>query len=257
MNVETNPFAAALAQHTKQVGLWVSLSNNVVADVLAHAGFDWVLIDMEHAPNDLQSVLSQLQTFASANVPALVRPPWNDAVIVKRLLDLGAPGLLFPMIQNAEEARHAVAASRYPPKGMRGVAGSTRATKFGRIPNYAAEYEAQTPIIMQLETVDALMRAEEIAAVDGVDGIFFGPADIAADLGMVGQAMSDQVWDLIMPVARTLISSGTPVGTLVLDPGFGADLLNQGFCFVACGADSSLLAKSADQLLASVKGDLQ
>ena len=257
MKISINPLATALREKRKQVGLWVSLSNNYVADVLAHAGFDWVMIDMEHSPNDLQSVLGQLQAFAASQTPVLVRPPWNDAVIVKRLLDLGAPGLLFPMIQNAEEAALAVAATRYPPEGVRGVAGSTRATKFGRIENYAADYEAQTPVIMQLETLPAINNAEEIASVDGVDGVFFGPGDLAADLGIVGQAMSNQVWDAIMPVAEKLIAQDVPVGTLVLDAKFGAQLLNQGFTFVACGADSALLAKSADHLLNQVKGGLQ
>jgi len=257
MKVATNPFAEGLVKQEKQIGLWVSLSNNYVADVLSYTGFDWVMIDMEHSPNDLHTVLSQLQAFAATQTPALVRPPWNEPVIVKRLLDLGAPGLLFPMIQNADEARAAVAATRYPPAGVRGVAGATRATKFGRIQNYPADYEAQTPVIMQVETAEALKNASEIAAVDGVDAIFFGPGDIAGDLGIVGQAMSDQVWDLIMPVAKELIAKGVPVGTLVLDAEFGTNLLNEGFSFVACGADSALLAKSADQLLTKVKGGLK
>lgn len=257
MKVEVNAFAKALKEQRKQIGLWVSLSNNYLADVLAHAGFDWMMIDMEHSPNDLQSVLGQLQTFASAQTPVLVRPPWNEPVIVKRLLDLGAPGLLFPMIQNAQEAKAAVAATRYPPDGIRGVAGSTRATKFGRVKNYVNEYAAQTPIIMQLETATAIANAEKIAAVDGVDGIFFGPGDLAADLGMVGQAKHKKVWDTILPVAETLMAQGVPVGTLVLDADFGIKLLNSGFTFVACGADSALLANSADHLLNTVKGGLQ
>jgi len=150
----------------------------------------------------------------------------------------------------------AVASTRYPPKGVRGVAGSTRATKFGRIKDYANNVEMQTPVIMQLETRSALQQAEQIANVDGVDAIFFGPADIAADISLVGQSLSDKVWELIMPVARQLIAKGVPVGTLVLDSDFASKLLNQGFSFVACGADSALLANSADQLLANVKRGL-
>jgi len=256
MNLVTNSFASGLTKQEKQIGLWVSLSNNYVAEVLAHSGYDWVLIDMEHSPNDLQTVLGQLQAFAQGDTVALVRPPWNDHVIVKRILDLGAQGLLFPMIQSVEEAELAVASTRYPPKGVRGVAGSTRATKFGRIKDYANNVEMQTPVIMQLETRSALQQAEQIANVDGVDAIFFGPADIAADIGLVGQSLSDKVWELIMPVARQLIAKGVPVGTLVLDSDFASKLLNQGFSFVACGADSALLANSADQLLANVKRGL-
>jgi len=256
MNLVTNSFASGLTKQEKQIGLWVSLSNNYVAEVLAHSGYDWVLIDMEHSPNDLQTVLGQLQAFAQGDTVALVRPPWNDHVIVKRILDLGAQGLLFPMIQSVEEAELAVASTRYPPKGVRGVAGSTRATKFGRIKDYANNVEMQTPVIMQLETRSALQQAEQIANVDGVDAIFFGPADIAADISLVGQSLSDKVWELIMPVARQLIAKGVPVGTLVLDSDFASKLLNQGFSFVACGADSALLANSADQLLANVKRGL-
>jgi len=256
MNLVTNSFASGLTKQEKQIGLWVSLSNNYVAEVLAHSGYDWMLIDMEHSPNDLQTVLGQLQAFAQGDTVALVRPPWNDHVIVKRILDLGAQGLLFPMIQSVEEAELAVASTRYPPKGVRGVAGSTRATKFGRIKDYANNVEMQTPVIMQLETRSALQQAEQIANVDGVDAIFFGPADIAADIGLVGQSLSDKVWELIMPVARQLIAKGVPVGTLVLDSDFASKLLNQGFSFVACGADSALLANSADQLLANVKRGL-
>jgi 4-hydroxy-2-oxoheptanedioate aldolase len=256
MKFTINQFSSALIEKQKQIGLWVSLSNNYVAEVLTHAGYDWVLVDMEHSPNDLQTVLGQLQAFSQGKTTALVRPPWNDPVIVKRLLDLGTQGLLFPMIQSAEEAAFAVASTRYPPKGIRGVAGSSRATKFGRVKDYAQEVQAQTTVIMQLETRGALMNAEQIAEVDGVDAVFFGPADIAADIGLIGQPLSHQVWDLIMPVAEKLIAKGVPVGTLVLDSDFAIELLNKGFDFVACGADSALLANSADQLIANVKGGL-
>jgi len=249
-------FFASLANSQKQVGLWVSLSNNYVAEVLAHAGYDWVLIDMEHSPNNLQTVLGQLQAFAQGDSLALVRPPSNDPVVVKQLLDLGVQGLLFPMIQTVQEAEQAVASTRYPPEGIRGVAGSTRATRFGRIKNYPHSDDARVPLVMQIETRAALENAEEIASVEGVDAIFFGPADIAADIGIVGKPLNKRVWDLIMPVASKLIAQGVPVGTLVLDSEFATNLLNQGFQFVACGADSALLANSADQLLANVKGGL-
>jgi len=257
MKFTSNPFVDAFSKHQKQVGLWMSLSSNYVAEVLAHSGYDWVLIDMEHSPNNLQTVLGQLQAFGQSDTVALLRPQWNDPVIVKQLLDLGAQGLLFPMIQSVQEAELAVASTRYPPHGVRGVAGSTRATKFGRVKDYVSSVEAQTPVIMQLETRAALLQAEQIASVDGVDAIFFGPADIAADIGSVGQPLSDQVWDLIMPVAKRLIAKGVPVGTLVLDSDFATNLFNQGFSFVACGADSALLANSADQLLADVKGGIE
>ena len=157
-------------------------------------------------------------------------------------------GLLFPMIQTVEEAKKAVASTVYPPKGIRGVAGSTRANKFGRVTDYLERVEQETAVIVQLETVLAVESADAIADVEGITGDFFGPADIAADLGIVGQPLDDRIWALIMPAAKRLIAKGIPVGTLVLDPEFAAKLLNEGFTFVACGADTSILAKGADNL---------
>jgi 4-hydroxy-2-oxoheptanedioate aldolase len=136
MNLPQNPFTRAIAAGKKQISLWVTLSSNFTAEVVAPSGYDWVLIDMEHSPNDLNSVIGQLQVFASSGTTAIVRPDWNDTVLVKHLLDSGAPGLLFPMIQNVEEAQKAIAATRYPPHDVRGVSGSTRANKFGRIKDY-------------------------------------------------------------------------------------------------------------------------
>ena len=220
---------------------------------MASAGYDWVLVDMEHSPNDLFSVLGQLQAFAAGSSTAIVRPDWNDPVLVKRLLDLGAPGLLFPMIQTVEEAEKAVASTRYPPRGIRGVSGATRANKYGRVTDYMHRIEDETAVLLQLETVAAIGRAEEIATVDGVSGIFFGPADIAADMGRVGKPMDPAVWDVIRPAAQKLIKLGMPVGTLVQDPDFACELFNEGFTFVACGTDTVLLARGADNLLAKVK----
>jgi len=166
-------YAHALRAGNKQIGLWISLCSNFVAEVTAHAGYDWALIDMEHSPNDYFSVLGQMQAFAASDTTAIVRVEWNDPVAVKRLLDLGAPGLLFPMIQSVEEARKAVAATRYPPQGVRGVSGATRATKFGRVTDYVERVEDETTILLQLETRHAVEQAEAIADVDGIHGIFF------------------------------------------------------------------------------------
>ena len=256
MKLAANQFLKAIRAGQQQVGIWVSLSSPYAAEAVAPASYDWALLDMEHSPNELTSLLGQLQAFEGSGTTAIVRPDWNDSVKVKRLLDLGAPGLLFPMVQNVAEAEAAVAACRYPPRGVRGVAGTMRGNKFGRVSDYFTEVENQTAILIQLETVDAVEQAEAIAAVDGVDGIFFGPADIGADMGHVGQPMHPDVWTLVRPMARKLMSMGMPVGTLVSDPAFAADLLNDGFSFVACGSDAGLLAKGADTLLATVKGKL-
>lgn len=256
MRLAPNRFVHALLAGEKQIGLWISMCSNFAAEVVASAGYDWALIDMEHSPNDYFSVLGQLQAFASSDTTALVRPDWNDPAIIKRLLDLGVPGLLFPMIQSVEEAEKAVASTRYPPNGVRGVSGATRATKFGRVSDYVARVEEETAVLLQLETRAAVEQAEDIAEVEGVSGIFFGPADIAADIGKVGKPMDPEVWALIKPAAQKLIAKGMPVGTLVLDTAFAAELLNEGFTFVAVGTDTSLLARSSDTALAAVKGTL-
>lgn len=253
MKMPANAFLAAIRAGRPQIGLWISMSHNYAAEVVASAGYDWLLVDMEHAPSDMATVLGQLQAIAPHGSTAIVRPPWNDAVMVKRLLDVGAPGLLFPMVQSVEEARQAVAASRYPPNGIRGVAGSIRANNFGRIKDYYSKADDQTAVIVQVETRSAVAQALQIGQVDGVDGVFFGPADIAADMGLLGKHMSDEVWDLILTAARKLMGAGIPVGTLVTDPAFATKLLAEGFSFVACGTDTNLLAKGADALLAQMR----
>ncbi len=251
-----NRFEQGLKAGERQLGLWISLCSPFAAETVAPAGFNWALIDMEHTPNDYMTVLGQLQAFSSTKTTTIVRPEWNNPVVVKRLMDLGVQGLLFPMIGSVAEAEQAVAATRYPPKGIRGVSGATRANRFGRVPDYLDRVEAETTVLLQLESAAAIAQAEDIAAVDGVSGIFFGPADIAADIGLLGQPLHPDVWALIKPAAKRLIAKGIPVGTLVTDPDFATDLLNDGFSFVACGIDTVLLARAADTLLAKIKGDM-
>lgn len=256
MNYTPNAFTRAIRAGQKQIGLWVSLSSPFAAEVVAPSGFDWVLLDMEHSPGELTSVMGQLQVFASYPTTAIVRPDWNDPVKVKRLLDIGAPGLLFPMVQNVDEARAAVAATRYPPNGIRGVSTSMRGNRFGRVGDYFDQVENETTVIVQVETLAAIEQAEAIGAVDGVTGVFFGPADIAADMGLLAQPMAPVVWDKIWSCAKGLIAKGIPVGTLVSDPEFATRLLADGFTFVACGTDIGLLTKAADGLIANVRGGI-
>jgi len=256
MKMNPNTFKRGLEAGEPQIGIWVSTCSTVVADVIAPAGYDWALIDMEHTANDYLSVLGQLQVFEGSDTTALVRVEWNDTVAVKRLLDIGATGLLFPMIGSVEEAKAAVAATRYPPHGVRGFSGATRANKFGRVTDYLDRAEDELPILLQLETRAAIEQAEAIADVDGVSGIFFGPADIAADIGKLGKPLDPDVWALVKPAAQKLIAKGMPVGTLVMDPDFATELLNEGFTFVACAVDTSLIAKASDALLAKVKGGM-
>lgn len=249
-----NKFKRGLAAGEAQLGLWVSLCSGFAADAIADAGFDWLLMDMEHAPNEDGIVLQQLQAVLPHGSTALVRPPWNDAVRVKRLLDIGAPGLLFPMVQTAEEAAAAVAACRYPPKGIRGVSTTQRGNRFGRDTGYFDEVEAETCILVQVETVEAIGRIEEIASVEGVDGVFFGPADIAASMGLNGQITSEAVWAEIQSAGARVQALGKPVGTLVGDPELTRRVLDAGFLFVAIGSDLGVLARGAESLLARVRG---
>jgi len=253
MNLPANPFLQAIRAKQPQIGLWVSLASNFSAEIVAGAGFDWVVIDMEHSPNDLNTVLAQLQVFAAYDTTALVRPDWNDPVKVKRLLDVGAQGLLFPMVQSPAEAAQAVAACRYPPKGIRGVSVGTRANGFGRISDYFSRVEDETAILVQIETRAALQQTLAIGQTEGVDGVFFGPADIGADLGILGKPLDPAIWEAILPAARQLIAKGIPVGTLVPDPAFARNLLAEGFTFVACGSDTGLLARGADALLKTMR----
>ena len=211
MKLTGNPFLAGLRAGKPQIGIWISLGSPFAAEAVAGAGFDWALIDMEHSPNDLVSVMGQLQVFAGYETAAIVRPEWNDPVLIKRLLDIGAPGLLLPMVQTVDEAVSAVAATRYPPRGIRGVSGTTRANKFGRISDYFSRIEDETAVLLQVETRAALAVAGQIGAVDGCSGVFFGPADIAADMGFLGQPMHAEVWALILPVAKRLMAAGIPV----------------------------------------------
>src|SRR2546425_8919408 len=170
-----NPFKQAIREGRPQIGLWSSLCSNVSAGVISGAGFDWILVDTEHAPNELPLVFSQLQGLVGGTAAPVVRPAWNDVVLIKRFLDIGTQNLLIPFVQNAAEARAAVAATRYPPDGVRGVAVLHRANRYGRMKDYLQRVHSELCVIVQIESRAALQELEAIAAVDGVDGLFIGP----------------------------------------------------------------------------------
>ena len=255
MSLKTNTFKAAIAARQQQIGLWLSMANGYSADIIADVGFDWVLIDMEHSPNEVVTVLSQLQALEAGTSTAIVRPAWNDPVMVKRLLDIGAQGLLFPMIQSPEEAAAAVAATRYPPHGVRGVSMGMRGSRFARSKDYFDRAADEICVMVQVETKSALEQVEAIAAVDGVDGVFFGPADIAASLGQLGDIMNDDLWDMILTAADKVHALGKPTGTLIGNPARVRQCLDAGVSFVAAGSDVNLLARGAEALLATSRGD--
>lgn len=253
MDFPNNVFLQALREDRSQIGLWTSLCSNIAADVVGTAGYDWVLIDMEHSPNDLMSVLGQLQAYGVGGTTPVVRPPWNEPVVVKRLLDLGVFSLLFPMVQTPEEAAAAVRSTRYPPKGVRGVSLMQRGNRYGRIGDYAERIDREVCVLVQVETREALSRVGEIASVEGVDGVFFGPADLSADLGHFGKPGHPEVTAAIEEGYRKVRAAGKPAGILIGDPDQAIGWLKTGFTFVACGTDLAILARGAEALLAKVK----
>src|SRR5688500_1234560 len=186
MDMPLNPFKRALKAGQLQIGLWSSLSSHVSVEVIAGAGFDWLLLDTEHSPNELPMVHSQLQAAVGGTAHPVVRPPWNDTVMIKRLLDVGVQSFLIPYVQDEAEARAAVAATRYPPEGVRGFASASRSSRFGRVKDYHARAAEEICVLVQVESREALGNLEAIARVEGVDGVFIGPGDLSAGLGHLG-----------------------------------------------------------------------
>jgi 4-hydroxy-2-oxoheptanedioate aldolase len=255
MDLPKNLFKEGLKAGKQQIGLWVSIPTPGVAEAVATAGFDWLMIDTEHTPNDPATVMTMLQAIAPYPTTAGVRPGWNDATEIKRLLDVGAQTILVPYVQSADEARAAVAAVMYPPLGMRGVAGLTRAGRFGAIPNYTARANDEICLLVQVETRAALDEIEAIAAVDGVDGIFIGPADLAASLGYPGQLAHPEVKATILQAIRRIVAAGKPAGILSSDAEFLSDAIEAGTTFTAVGLDIGILVSGARALTAQWKGD--
>ena len=253
MELPPNAFKRALKAGKAQIGLWSSLSSNYSVEVIAGAGFDWILLDMEHSPNDLESLLAQLQAAAPYSNHPVVRVPWNDMVTVKRVLDIGAQSLLVPYVQNVEEARHAVAHTRYPPAGVRGVAGTTRATRFGRVKDYAKRAHEEICVLVQVETQQALDNLEEICGTEGVDGVFIGPADLHASLGHAGEIANPKVKPLIDDAIRRIRKKGKAPGILTPNEADARHWLECGALFVAVGADVGILARGAEALAAKFR----
>jgi 4-hydroxy-2-oxoheptanedioate aldolase len=253
MELPHNTFKAALAAGNTQIGLWSSLSSHYAVEVIAGAGFDWLLLDMEHSPNDLESVLTQLQAAAPYPTHAVVRVPWSDMVGIKRILDAGAQSLLVPFVSTAEEARAAVSYTRYPPQGVRGVAGTTRAGRFGRIKDYARRAHEEICVLVQAETAQALDNLEEICAVDGVDGVFIGPADLHASMGLIGETANPKVVPKIEDALRRIRACGKAPGILTPVEADARRYLAAGALFVAVGADVGILARGSDALAAKFK----
>jgi len=253
MDLPQNAFKRALKAGKAQIGLWSSLSSNYTVEVIAGAGFDWLLLDTEHSPNDLENVLTQLQAAAPYPTHPVVRVPWNDMVVIKRVLDVGAQSLLVPYVSTPEEALAAVSYVRYPPAGIRGVAGTTRASRFGRVTDYARRAHDEICLLVQVETQHALDNLEAICAVDGVDGVFIGPADLHASLGHTGEIANPKVKPLIDDAIRRIVKAGRAPGILTPNEADARHWLGCGALFVAVGADIGILARGAEALAAKFK----
>jgi 4-hydroxy-2-oxoheptanedioate aldolase len=255
MNIQLPPntFKQALREGRPQIGLWSSLCSNLAGEVVAGAGFDWILIDTEHAPNELPMVFSQLQALLGGTATAVVRPAWNDLVIMKRLLDVGVQNLLIPYVQTPEEARAAVAATRYPPQGVRGVAVSHRANRYGRVKDYIKRINEELCVLVQIETRLALQNLEAIAAVEGVDGLFIGPSDLAAALGHLGEPGHPEVRAAIEETLKRIGKTGKAPGILAPIEADARHWLSIGCVVLAVGSDVGLLARSSEELAAKFR----
>jgi 4-hydroxy-2-oxoheptanedioate aldolase len=254
VELRQNRFKAALARGELQIGLWSSLCSNIVAEIIGDSGFDWILLDTEHSPNELPGLISQMQALATGTATPIVRPAWNDPVLIKRHLDAGAQALLLPFVQNAEEARAAVAATRYPPEGIRGITTSGRAARFGRVQGYLKKAAEELCLLVQVETGEALAQIEEIASVPGIDGVFIGPADLSASLGHIGNPAHPEVQDAIKSAVDRLTKVGKPAGILTPNEAEARRYIEWGYKFVAVGSDLGVMAKGADALARSFKG---
>lgn len=249
MNTPDNPFKAALARGETQIGLWAGLGNAYCAEILAGAGFDWLLLDAEHAPNDLRSLLAQLQAVAPYRSHPIVRPRSGDAALIKQLLDIGAQTLLVPLVESAEQAAQLAAAMRYPPEGIRGVgAAIARASRWTRHHDYLEAANERACLLVQVETPAGIANLEAIARTPGVDGVFLGPADLSATMGYRGQLDHPQVRATMEAAVATILACGKAAGTLWTDEAGARHWLGLGCTFVAVGIDTLLLARAADAL---------
>ena len=254
MEMPHNSFKRALREGKPQIGLWVGMVDPSVAELLAGVGFDWLCLDAEHSPNDVRTVLAQLQAIAPYPVQAVVRPVHGASELLKQYLDIGVQTILVPMIETPEQAARVVAATRYPTRGHRGVASATtRASRWGRIERYFQRADEEVCVVVQVESVKGLANLAQIAAVEGVDGVFFGPADLAASMGYLGNPMEPQVQRSILEGIATVRQAGKAAGSLTADRRLARQYLSLGASFVAVGIDMMVLSQAAAELAAEFK----
>lgn len=249
MPARTNAFKAAIREKRQQIGLWLDMAEPIAAEIAGHAGFDWLVIDGEHGPNNLRSIVAQLQALSASSSEPVVRPPMGETWMIKQMLDIGARTLLIPMVDTAEQAQELVRAVRYAPQGKRGMgAAIARASGYGTITDYVETAAEEICLLVQAETRHAIDNIEAIAAVDGVDGIFVGPADLSADLGYRGRIDVPEVQAVIEDAIRRIVAAGKPAGILTFDETLNRRYMELGASFVAVGADVTLFSNAMKTL---------
>ncbi|MEP9354694.1 HpcH/HpaI aldolase/citrate lyase family protein [Xanthobacter sp. KR7-65] len=248
MELPRNAFKHAIHGGRQQIGLWSSLASHVTVEILAGAGFEWLLLDTEHSANELPMVLCQLQACMEHDVQPIVRPPLNDTVAIKRLLDAGVQSFLIPMVETAEEAAAAVAATRYPPDGVRGFAAASRASRFGRVKDYYRHAHEEICVLVQIESRRGMDNLEAICAVPGVDGVFIGPGDLSAAIGHLGDQNNEAIVTLIEGLIGRISAAGNRAGILTGDETLARRYIAAGCIFTAVGSDTGLLARGAEAL---------
>jgi 4-hydroxy-2-oxoheptanedioate aldolase len=250
-----NALKAALAAKTVQMGLWMNLVSPIAAEALSGAGFDWLLIDGEHGPNDIPTILAQVQAIGS-RTSVVVRPPVGEVRMIKQLLDLGVQTILVPMIESADHAAQMVKAMHYPPVGMRGVGATiARASDYGRITDYITTANDQTCLILQIESRAGLAALPEILKLDGVDGVFIGPADLAADMGYPGNAAAPEVQATIDSTLAAIMASGKSAGILTFDAKVAQRYAAMGVTFLGIGSDVAVLVKAMTATLQAARAE--
>ncbi|TBW39475.1 2-dehydro-3-deoxyglucarate aldolase [Siculibacillus lacustris] len=254
MPAPVNPFKKGLREGRRQIGLWSQIGSPTAIEMIAGSGFDFIGIDAEHGPSDLVTVYAQLQAIAAGGPShPLVRLPSCDPVLVKQYLDIGVQTLVFPQVESAEQAAAIVASTRYPPKGVRGYCGAPRASGFGRIKDYPFTAEAEICIIVQPESMKAVDSLEAVAAIDGIDGFFFGPGDLSADMGLLHGATRPEVVEVLIAAARRIKATGKSAGTICGDEALTRRYIEAGFDIVAVGSDQGVLVRGADDLAAKFR----
>lgn len=249
MDMPVNRFKKRLVVGDVQYGVFCALSDSIASEICASAGFDWIMIDVEHAPNDLRTVLHQLQATEPYEASVMVRPQVGQTDVIKKLLDIGAQTLLVPMVESPEQAADIVSACRYPPAGIRGVGTSlARAARWNRVDGYADLADEQICVIVQIESVEGTRNIESIAAVDGVDALFVGPSDLAASMGLIGQAGHPDVVAAVDDAIRRIVDAGKPAGVFATTPESAQRGVEAGASVIAVGVDISMLAAASKTL---------